>query len=87
MPKLARVLLGAALAAALATPMAKELHVQAPPNGCTTSVAPFFCNYVIKIIKTLPKDTPPMHAIRIDITGPSWRQHVAKTRAADRSAT
>jgi hypothetical protein len=28
-----------------------------------------------------------MHAIRIDITGPSWRQHVAKTRAADRSAT
>jgi len=28
-----------------------------------------------------------MHAIRIDISGPSWRQHVAKTRAADRSAT
>jgi hypothetical protein len=25
-----------------------------------------------------------MHAIRIDITGPSWRQHVAKTRAAER---
>jgi hypothetical protein len=22
-----------------------------------------------------------MHAIRINITGPSWRQHVAKTRA------
>jgi DNA replication protein DnaC len=28
-----------------------------------------------------------MHAIRIDITGPSWRQHVAKTRAAERAAT
>ncbi len=28
-----------------------------------------------------------MHAIRIDISGPSWRQHVARTRAADRSAT
>jgi DNA replication protein DnaC len=28
-----------------------------------------------------------MHAIRIDITGPSWRQHVAKTRATGRSAT
>lgn len=28
-----------------------------------------------------------MHAIRIDITGPSWRQHVAKTRAAGRAAT
>jgi DNA replication protein DnaC len=28
-----------------------------------------------------------MHAIRIDITGPSWRQHVAKTRAAQRAAT
>lgn len=27
-----------------------------------------------------------MHAIRIDITGPSWRQHVAKTRAAGRAA-
>ena len=25
-----------------------------------------------------------MHAIRIDIDGPSWRQHVAKSRAADR---
>ncbi len=28
-----------------------------------------------------------MHAIRIDITGPSWRQHVAKTRATSRSTT
>lgn len=26
-----------------------------------------------------------MHAIRVDITGPSWRQHVAKTRAASRA--
>jgi DNA replication protein DnaC len=26
-----------------------------------------------------------MHAIRIDIDGPSWRQHVAHQRAADRS--
>lgn len=26
-----------------------------------------------------------MHAIRIDITGPSWRQHVARTRAAERA--
>lgn len=28
-----------------------------------------------------------MHAIRIDIDGPSWRQHVAKTRAIDRGPT
>ena len=28
-----------------------------------------------------------MHAIRIDITGPSWRQHVAKTRATERAPT
>jgi DNA replication protein DnaC len=28
-----------------------------------------------------------MHAIRIDITGPSWRQHIAKTRAAERAAS
>ena len=26
-----------------------------------------------------------MHAIRIDIIGPSYRQHVAKTRAAERT--
>ena len=26
-----------------------------------------------------------MHAIRIDIDGPSWRQHVAKSRAAERA--
>ena len=26
-----------------------------------------------------------MHAIRIDIDGPSWRQHIAKTRAAERN--
>lgn len=26
-----------------------------------------------------------MHAIRIDIDGPSWRQHLAKTRATDRA--
>ena len=28
-----------------------------------------------------------MHAIRIDITGPSWRQHVAKNRAASRASS
>jgi DNA replication protein DnaC len=28
-----------------------------------------------------------MHAICIDITGPSWRQHVAKTRAAEHAAS
>lgn len=28
-----------------------------------------------------------MHAIRIDITGPSWRQHVAKARAERATAT
>ena len=28
-----------------------------------------------------------MHAIRIDITGPSFRQHVAKTRAERAAAT
>jgi len=26
-----------------------------------------------------------MHAIRIDIAGPSWRQHIARTRAAERA--
>jgi hypothetical protein len=27
-----------------------------------------------------------MHAIRIDVDGPSYRQHVAKTRAEKRAA-
>jgi membrane peptidoglycan carboxypeptidase len=37
-----------------ATPMTKLLHPQSPPNGCSTSVAPFFCQYVIKTVKTDP---------------------------------
>ena len=28
-----------------------------------------------------------MHAVRVDITGPSWRQHVAMTRAVSRAPT
>ncbi len=34
--------------------MTKLLHPQSPPNGCATSVAPFFCQYVVKIVKTDP---------------------------------
>jgi len=29
----------------------------------------------------------PARRMQIDITGPSWRQHVAKTRAASRAPT
>ena len=31
--------------------MAKELHPKAVTNGCSTSYAPFFCDYVIQIIR------------------------------------
>ncbi len=35
-------------------PMAKTLHPKDPPNGCSTSIAPYFCNYVVKTIKSDP---------------------------------
>ena len=39
---------------AVATPMAKELHPKDVTNGCSTSYAPFFCDYVIQIIRNDP---------------------------------
>ena len=35
-------------------PMAKTLHPKDPPNGCAASIAPYFCNYVVKTIKSDP---------------------------------
>jgi membrane peptidoglycan carboxypeptidase len=43
---------------AVATPMAKELNPKAVTNGCTTSYAPFFCDYVIQIIRNDPAFGP-----------------------------
>ncbi|HTY73696.1 MAG TPA: penicillin-binding transpeptidase domain-containing protein, partial [Actinomycetes bacterium] len=39
---------------AVATPMSKELHPRQIPNGCATSYAPFFCDYVIQILRNDP---------------------------------
>jgi membrane peptidoglycan carboxypeptidase len=40
---------------ALAIPMAKlTAHSAPPPNGCTSSVAPYFCNYVLSVLKSDP---------------------------------
>ena len=37
---------------AAATPIASTLHPKSPPNGCSTSIAAYFCNYVLKQIKS-----------------------------------
>ena len=41
-------------AAAKAVPMAAELRPSVIPNGCTTSYAPFFCDYVLQDIRRNP---------------------------------
>ncbi len=41
-------------AKAAAQPIAKTLHPKVPPNGCSTSIAAYFCNYVVKTIKSDP---------------------------------
>ena len=42
-------------AAAAAQPVASILKSQpTPPNGCTTSWAPFFCDYVLRVIRNDP---------------------------------
>ena len=42
-------------AAAAAQPVASILKPQpTPPNGCTTSWAPFFCDYVLRVIRSDP---------------------------------
>jgi hypothetical protein len=42
-------------AAAMATPMAAEVKPERlPTNGCTTSASPFYCDYVLRIIRNDP---------------------------------
>jgi membrane peptidoglycan carboxypeptidase len=40
--------------AALAIPIAATLAPSATPNGCSTSPAPFFCDYVVNTVRTDP---------------------------------
>jgi membrane peptidoglycan carboxypeptidase len=40
--------------AAVAVPMAKELHPSQRANGCANSTAPYFCNYVLQQLKNDP---------------------------------
>jgi membrane peptidoglycan carboxypeptidase len=39
---------------AAATPIKSTLHPKPPPSGCSQSIAPYFCNYVLKYIKSSP---------------------------------
>jgi membrane peptidoglycan carboxypeptidase len=49
------IITGQSYYAALAVPMAKETAKSAPPpNGCTSSIAPYFCNYVLTVLKSDP---------------------------------
>ena len=40
--------------AAIATPIDSLLHPTSTANGCTSSYAPFFCEYVLQVIRTDP---------------------------------
>jgi len=49
------IISGQAYFAAKAIPMSTLTKKNAlPPNGCTSSVAPYFCNYVLTVLKTDP---------------------------------
>jgi len=49
------IITGKAYYAALAVPMSKLTANSAPPpNGCTSSVAAYFCNYVLTVLKSDP---------------------------------
>ena len=41
-------------AKALAQPVAKLLHPSTHSNGCTSSVAPFYCDYVMQVVRSSP---------------------------------
>jgi membrane peptidoglycan carboxypeptidase len=56
---------------AKAVPIATDLNAAELPNGCTTSVAPFFCDYVLTVLKNDPifGETPEDRARLLDIGG------------------
>lgn len=40
--------------AAAATPVSELLHPTTRRNGCTSAIAPFFCDYVVQVIRSSP---------------------------------
>ena len=57
--------------AAIATSVTKDLNPSTIPNGCTTSEAPFFCDYVLTVLRDDPTfgATPEIRAHLLDVGG------------------
>jgi len=56
---------------ALVRPIEKDLHPSTMPNGCATSLAPFFCDYVLTVLRDDPTfgATPEIRAHLLDVGG------------------
>ena len=57
--------------AAIATPITSDLKPSNMANGCTTSLAPFFCDYVLTVLRDDPAfgATPEIRAHLLDVGG------------------
>lgn len=56
---------------AIAHPILEDLKPANIPNGCTTSYAPYFCDYVVTVLRNDPTfgDTPEARARLLDLGG------------------
>lgn len=56
---------------AIAVPMSLDLNPTELPNGCTTSAAPFFCDYVLTVLRNDPifGDTPEVRETVLSLGG------------------
>lgn len=57
--------------AAIAVPVSLDLNPTELPNGCTTSAAPFFCDYVLTVLRNDPffGDTPEIREAVLNLGG------------------
>ena len=57
--------------AAIAVPVSLDLNPTELPNGCTTSAAPFFCDYVLTVLRNDPifGDTPEIRETVLNLGG------------------
>ena len=56
---------------AIAVPMSLDLNPTELPNGCTTSAAPYFCDYVLTVLRNDPifGDTPEVRETVLNLGG------------------
>ena len=70
---------------ALAVPIQKDLKPSTMPNGCAISTAPFFCDYVLTILRDDPTfgETPEIRTHLLDVGGLTIRTTLdAKAQSA-----